>query len=120
MPTERSDVQAGYVTYPDGKQGIVVLGGYYSRVNVEFLNLDTLLWEPRNILPYNIQDGYDVPYLNSFLIIGGDSYDLGPMEYFHYYDPEIDYVVSLDQGFGEYETDVIAFMLPDFYARCTV
>ncbi len=75
MLLARDKCQAGLVTYPDGTQGILVAGDRNSYdTSVEFLNLETLIWEPRQSLPETVFAGASVPYQDSFLVVGGYGY----------------------------------------------
>ena len=53
MTTRRYECQAGLVTYPDGASGVLVAGGH-SEETSEFLNLQTLTWEPKARLPMSM------------------------------------------------------------------
>ena len=118
MPIERRFCQAGLVTYPDGTKGIIAAGGYYTEKSVDFLDLDTLIWEPRPRMPINIYIGVSVPYQDSFLIVGGYSSD-GPnyLDTIYYYNPMTDEFELLGQMMDERET-FAAFLVPDYYANC--
>ena len=56
MPTERSRCQAGLVKYANGTKGILVTGGESSSTS-EYLDLDTLVWESKASLPFDIESG---------------------------------------------------------------
>ena len=55
MPTARRDNEAGFVYYPDGRKGLLVAGGHEGGTSSEFLDIDTLVWESKAELPYQIQ-----------------------------------------------------------------
>ena len=117
MPTAREKCQAGLVTYPNGDKGILVAGGYYQETSSEFLNLDTLIWEPKQSLPYDIAYGASVPFRDSFLIVGGDSSVDGGLDTLYYYNPEIDRW-ELIKTMNYERRDLAAFMVPDSFANC--
>ncbi len=119
MPIERRYCQAGLITYPDGTQGIIVAGGYYDEKSVDFLNLDTLIWEPRPEMPINIHEGMSVPYKDSFLIVGGYSTQVRSdhLDTIYYYNPMSDEFELLGHMMDKRET-FAAFMVPDHYANC--
>ena len=118
MPTRREICQAGLVTYPNGDQGILVAGGRYSETSVEFLNLDTQTWEPKQSLPYDIYYGSLVPFQDSFLIVGGYSNEMGYLDTVFYYNPALDQwdvIKTMD-----YERTLFAaYMVPDSFANCS-
>ncbi len=118
MPIEKEDCQAGLVTYPDGKKGILVAGGDYDSSSY-FLDLETLTWERKASLPTDIHLGASVPFENSFLIVGGISDDIH--EYLNtifYYNPNLDQWELLS-AFMHYERGrFAAFLVPDSYANC--
>ena len=119
IPTGRQDCEAGFVTYPDGSSGIMVAGGNANsnEVSVEFLNLDTLIWEPKQSLPVDIAWGASVPYKDSFLIVGGKSDLYSYLDTISYYNPTLDEWELVGQM--DYEREyVAAFMVPDSYANC--
>ncbi len=117
VPFSRKHCQAGLVTYPNGDKGILVGGGDLGQRSVEFLNLDTLIWEPKQSLPYDIGFGASVPFQNSFLIVGGDAQFRGYLDTVFYYNPDLDeweLIKTMD-----YTRRVFAgFMVPDLYANC--
>ena len=82
----------------------------------EFLNLDTLIWEPKQSLPFDIELGASVPFKDSFLIVGGDSGDY--LDTIYYYNPNTDQWELMEQML-KYEREYLAaFMVPDSYANC--
>ena len=109
--------QAGYVTYPDGKQGILAAGG--SSVTAHFLDLDTLIWEPKQSLPIPIYIGASVPYQDSFLIVGGHIAGEGSdLDTIYYYNPSTDnwdLIGTMTVGRREFA----AFLVPDSFANCS-
>ncbi len=117
MPTARRYCQAGLVTYPNGDKGILVAGGI-EESSVEFLNLDTLIWEPKQSLPTTIQDGASVPFKSGFLIVGGFSSVGGYLDTIYYYNPNVDQWELMEQRMI-YERDrFAAFLVPDDFALC--
>ena len=116
MPTPRFYQQAGLVTYPDGTKGILVAGGY-RETSVEFLNLDTLIWEPKQRLPKEISTAASVPYQDSFLIVGGDTFG-SRYDTIYYYNPGTDQWDLLNQTMIYERSIFAAFMVPDSYANC--
>ncbi len=116
MPTPRADCQAGFVTYPDGTNGVLVAGGNYER-RAEFLNLETLVWVPKADLPVDIHLGASVPYQDSFLIVGGIKVSSTYLDSVYYYNPNSDIwelIYTLDYGTA-YSG---AFLVPDSFAYC--
>ncbi len=63
-------------------------GGDNLETSVEFLNLDTLIWEPKQSLPIDIRHAASVPFQDSFLIVVGNSYYQGYLNTVYYYNPE--------------------------------
>ena len=54
------------------------------------INLDTLLWEPKPSLPYDIHYGDSVPFQNSFLIVGGKSLSVSYyLDTIYYFNPNV-------------------------------
>ena len=122
MPTTRSYCQAGFVTYPNGNKGILIAGGQDSLSNgistVDFLNLDSLIWEPKTQLPHDIFFGASVPFQESFLIVGGFSLDsVDNLDTIYFYDPSLDDWTLLGRMDNE-NTRLTAFMVPDTFANC--
>ena len=120
MPTPRLLCQAGLVTYPNGDKGILVAGGYNQAglTTVDFLNLDTLIWEPKLSLPIDIYYGASVPFKDSFLIVGGYSQDLSYLDSVYYYNPNVDQwelMKTMDYG----KVFSASFMVPDSFANCS-
>ncbi len=77
MPASRGQISfAGYAEHSDGRRGVVTAGGA-GDASTDFLDLDTLVWEPRAFLPHDLMDGASVPYRESFLAAGGFSADQG-------------------------------------------
>ncbi len=105
------------MTYPDGKQGVLVTGGD-DIGSSEFLDLETLIWEPKASLPIDIDSGTSVPYLDSFLFVGGFS-ALGQMDTILFYNPGEDRWELLPQRLAYNRTSFPAFLVPDSYALCT-
>ena len=91
MPIERSDCFAGLVTYPNGKQGILVAGGISSSepdaTITNFMDLDTLVLDNKANLPYRMSNGASVPFKDSFLIVGGQQNSTGKSDLLWYYNP---------------------------------
>ena len=118
LPLPRADCQAGFVTYPDRSKGILVAGGE-GQTKVEFLNLDTLTWEPKQYLPVDIHKGASVPYKDSFLMVGGYSSDVGEtLDTIYYYDPNLDQWDLLEQKMKMRRKYFAAFLVSDQYANC--
>ena len=117
MPTERFRCQAGFVTYPNGDKGILVAGGYNGETSAEFLNLDTLIWEPRPSLPVDIYWGASVPFQDSFLIVGGLSETEGTLDTIYYYNPITDQW-DLLRTMNCKRDQMAAFLVPDSYSNC--
>ncbi len=123
MPTARMQCQAALVTYPDGSQGILVAGGldenYDGLETVDFLNLKTLIWEPKQSLPVDIHRGQSVPYLDSFVIAGGvvDATSQS-LDSILYYNPALDQWDQIGQMRNP-RNNFAAFLVPDSYAQCS-
>lgn len=93
-------------------------GGYFSEDTSEFLDLDTLIWSPKASLPYSINSGTSVPWLDSFLIVGGDSNVESYLDTIYYYDPTSDRWQNI--GHLDYRRrSSAAFLVPDDYANCS-
>ena len=123
MSTIRDNCQAGLITNPDGSQGILVAGGAHV-TQVEYLDLETLVWEPRSDLPFDIDSGCSVPFQTSFLIVGGYSIDGGSgysgyLDTIFFYDPNVDQWQILDQTLATEKDSFTAFMVPDYFANCS-
>ncbi len=121
MPVERSDCLAGLVTYPDGKQGILVAGGV-SGTDVtitHFINLETLVWEIRADLPYKMQTGASVPFKDSFLIVGGWQNNTITSDRIWYYNPVNDKWEMRDEILMQGRSHPTAFLVPDDYIFCS-
>ena len=118
MPTARSECQAGLVTYPDGTTGILVAGGY-EQSSSEFLNLQTLIWEPKPSLPIEIYWGASVQYQESLMIAGGDSpTSTDDLNTFYFFNPKSDDWELLDQRMDYGRRILTAFWVPDKFAKC--
>ena len=119
MTVEREYCQAEFVTYPDGFQGILVTGGY-DKVTSEFLNIDTLTWEPKASLPYDIRSASSVKYGDGFLVIGGVSLGFGGnLDKVFYYDTVSDSWVEMEMKMDEGRVTFPAFLVSDEYAKCS-
>ena len=116
MYTARGVLYAGVVTYPDGTKGILAAGGLGIN-SAEFLNLDSMTWEPKKNLPTNISHGRSVPYKESFLIVSGLTSN-GYHDSIYYFDPVTDDWDLLPQtvntGTGIFE----AYLIPDYFEDC--
>ena len=119
MPRGMVWSQAGFVTYPDGTKGVLAAGGD-EESTAYFLDMDTLVWEPLQSLPIDIHWGSSVPYRDSFLIVGGNSYDVGDyLDTVYYYNPTFDQWDLLDQRMSLPQERLAAFLVPDDYADCS-
>ena len=116
---EKENCQAGLVIDQNGKKGILVAGGE-GQASSEFLDLETLIWEPRANLPYQISNGGSVPYQNSFLIVGGYSTLLPDpfLNTIYYYNPDDDQWEQLPYTLEDRKDYPTAFMVPDDFANC--
>ena len=118
VPTPRDTSQAGFVTYPDGAKGVLVAGGSVTD-SAEFLNLDTLIWEPKQSLPFDISYAASVPFKDSFLIVGGKSQDLGSdLRTVYYYNASVDDWQVMEETMRYERFALAAFLVPDYYANC--
>ena len=81
IPTARDRSQAGLVTYPNGAKGVLVAGGT-GTTSVEFLNLETLIWEPKANLPKEIHFHVLVNVNNTHMVILGGQ-DMTDQVYIH-------------------------------------
>ncbi len=118
MTRIRDRSQAGLITDQNGNKGILAAGGDEVS-SVEYLDLQTLIWEPRANLPYDISDGASVPYQDSFLIVGGFSSNSGIyLDSIQYYNPNLDRWEMLPQSLGIERNYPTAFLVPDSYANC--
>ena len=124
MPIARSRCHAGFVTYPNGDKGILVAGGVEGEgtdglTSTDFLNLETLIWVPKQSLPFDIRYGASVPFQDSFLIVGG--FSIGELEGYlqtvYYYDPNLDQWILIERMDFARER-FTAFMVPDSFANC--
>ena len=117
MPTSRREFQAGLVTFPNGDKGILAVGGENVK-SVEFLNLDTLIWEPKQGLPYDIYWGSSVQFQDSLLVVGGNSFEMEKhLDTVYYYDPKSDRWDLV--GMMDFERrSFAAFLVPDSFANC--
>ena len=107
------------VTYPDGTKGILIAGGPADTTAL-FLNLQTLIWEPKPNLPHDISQGVSVPFLDSFLIVGGESLgETGFLDTIYYFNPGVEEWVLMDVRMEHKRVYHAAFMVPDSYANCT-
>ena len=97
----------------------MVAGGDYAGPSVEFLDLDTLTWAPKQSLPHDLRLADSVPYKDSFLIVGGDEdYDTNDeLDTILYYNPTLDEWENLGQ-LSVARSRNAAFMVPDSYAGC--
>lgn len=114
MPVAKSDCSAGLVTYPDGTQGILVTAGS-DDVSSHFLNLETLLWEPKADFPYIVDRAPSVPFQDSFLVVGG--YSAAYIRTIHFYDTAADEwkgIANMEEG----KRYTAALMVPDSFANC--
>ena len=118
MPRGRKYEQAGMVTYPDKSYGILVTGGEDNKTMSDFLDLETLTWQPKAPLPFEINRGTSVPYHESFLILGGRD-DRGiEHDEILYYDPIDDEWIVLEQKLAKPKMYFSAFTVPDSYIQC--
>ena len=119
MPTARDRTQAGLVTYPNGDEGILVAGGT-STTSSEFLNLETLVWEPKANLPKQIHLAASVPYLDSFLIVGGaKNFNEEFYDSIFYYNPSNNDWDLLEQTLMFGRDQLAAFLVPDSFNPCS-
>ena len=112
LPQPKSEL----VTYPDGSKGILVTGGL-NDPSTFFLNLDTLIWEPKANLPFDLMSAPSVPYKDSFLIPGGNS-SSELMDTILFYNTEFDQWEVLDQRLNVARDRFPAFLVPDEIANC--
>ncbi len=117
IPIVKSGSHAGFVTFPNGANGVLISGGGDS--SSYFLDLDTLIWQPKSSLPLAIYIGASVPYLDSFLIVGGhidgQTSDLNTI---YYYNPSVDdWEVIGTMSIGR--RALTAFMVPESFANCS-
>ena len=70
MPYPKEDCQAGLVRYPDGSEKMVVAGGLNDKTT-SILDLQYGIWLPGPALPHDIYIGAEVPFGDSYLIVGG-------------------------------------------------
>ena len=118
LPTPRRYCQAGLVTYPDGSRGILVTGGY-NETSSEFLDLQTLIWQPRASLELPIELADSVPYQEAFLLVGGRSLETASdLDTVLYYDPRMDSWQTLPSRLGQERADGCSFLVPESYAQC--
>lgn len=109
--------EAGFVTYPDGSNGIMLAGGY-DETSTEFLDLQTLTWEPKHSLPLDIYYAASVPFKDSFLIVGGHHYNANDyLKSIYYYNPATDKWDFL-RDMSRSREEFTAFMVPDSFANC--
>merc|ERR1712226_389074 len=109
---------AGIVEYPDGTRGIMVSGGLYHLTSI-FLNLETLEWEDKAALRYDIYSVSTLPYGNSILAFGGSSHYLDiDLDTIYYYDPEADEWLLFGRMNYERTDNFPVFYVPDSYANC--
>ena len=110
---------AGIVEYPDGTRGIMVSGGQNDQTSI-FLNLETLEWEDKAALPYDISRVSTLPYNNSILAFGGYSNDVEGhyLDTIYFYNPEVDEWQLLSHMKTERDYFPV-FYVPDSYANCS-
>ncbi len=98
----------------------MVAGGDYAGPSVEFLDLDTLTWAPKQSLPHDLRLAESVPFQDSFLIVGGDmDYNTGDsLDTIYYYNPAEDSWDLMDQKLSVPGGPSAAFMVPDSFAGC--
>ena len=87
---------------------------------MEFLDLETQLWQPRTALPVDdLHWGASLPYQDSFIIAGGFTFDLSEyLPTFYYFNPEIDGFEEIGSRMVDGRERFPAFMVPDSYAMC--
>ncbi len=118
IPSTKKWSQAGLVTYADGTQGILAVGGENERTS-EFLEFGALTWKPKQSLPNDIYFGASVPFRNSLLMVGGESNDLGKvLDTIYFYDQNNEEWQLLDQRLSVKRRNLAAFMVPDSFANC--
>ena len=106
------------MAYPEESQGILGAGGY-DEVTSEFFNIDTLTWEPKASLPYDIRSATSVKYGDGFLVIGGVSLRFGGnLNKVFYYDTVSDSWVGMEMKMDEGRVTFPAFLVSDDYAKC--
>ncbi len=80
MTQKREKCQAGLVRYPDGSRQLVVTGGYSDGnyvTSTMIYHLELQYWRFGPNLPFTIHYGASVPFNDSFLIAGGNSFTQG-------------------------------------------
>lgn len=87
------------------------------KTSSEFLDLNTLVWEPKASLPLTIGGGVSVPYLDSFLFVGGLT-SVSQQDTIYYYNPGDDRWELMPQRLKYVRTSFPAFLVPDSYANC--
>lgn len=110
MPIEDSICFAGRFTDPDGTNWILVASGLYESFSAA-LNLDTLTWEPRAVVPLRPIEAAVVPYHDSFLVVGGYS------DAILYYHPVFEWQV-LDQKLQKETIRQAVFTVTNKFAYC--
>lgn len=112
MHTARSWHQGGVVTYPDGTKGILAAGGVDLKSS-EFLNLETMVWEPKKDLPMVVRSGRSVPYKEGFLIVSGMSNDK-----IYYFNPAEDDWELLPQTVKDGASYLDTYLVPSTFEDC--
>ncbi len=95
------------------------MAGGKDETSAEFLDLNTLTWESKQSLPYDIDLAACVPYKDSFLMVGGYSSDRDDFQRtIYYYDPTEEGWDLLVERM-EFPGDRFAgFLVPDSFANC--
>ena len=118
MSTPRKYCQGEMVTYPDGSQGILVTGGQHVNT-AEFLNLDTLLWEPKQRMSYDVYGAVAVPYQQSYILVGGSSFDVESRQTnLMYYNPELDRWELQYEELRDTRFNFASLTVPPAYLTC--
>lgn len=116
IPEESGFFQAGMVKYPNGTSALIVAGG----VTFNFcysLNLNTELWQPCTPMPDRITSAANVPYGDTFLIVGGGG-DVAKADFIYMFDVNTDDWVLLPQKLMFERTHFAAFLVPDDFVSC--
>ena len=106
--------QAGRITFPDQTQAVVITGG--ERLDsTEVFSLDTQQWSNFARLPIDISYGASVQYEDSFLIVGGYSFNDGELDTIYRFNVIDNSWDLLPQRLGFPKYEIAAFLVPESY-----
>lgn len=119
MPRAHSYSHAGLVQYPDSSLKLIVAGGLEGEDQTDIYDFNLGAWLPGPLLPYNMYGGESVPFMDTFLIVGGSVYGGGLLNTVLEYDPVNIAWINRTETMDDARRHFAAFMVPDGYVTCS-